>query len=135
MTCPDTEHLLEVVLEEGMDPEVKGHLRTCRDCAATARLIREMRVAYRPEMTLPETLIESRIDLVIRLSSQKSEQVPDWRDATVAGALSFVTVLLTIVMTGSFRTGDLWGPAILCLVAAIAGVGYERSFGLVPETR
>lgn len=132
MTCPDTERLLEVVLGEGVDPRVQHHLRACPDCAATARLIRDMRAAYRPELHIPDELVQARVELVTQelrvWRSRRAEPTP-W-DAAAAGALSFVTVLLAIVFTSSAGDSTVWGPAVLCVTASIAAAVYERRLGV-----
>lgn len=131
MSCPDTEQLLEVVLGETVDPAVQAHLKECRECMDTSKLVREMRAAYRPELRIPEELVEGRVELITeRLSGRSSELLESslW-DAATSGALAFVTVVLTIVATGSFVGGDLWAPALLGVIATVAAASHERGIG------
>jgi predicted anti-sigma-YlaC factor YlaD len=128
MTCPDTERLLEVVLGETVDPAVQAHLKECRECADTAELVREMRAAYGPELRVPEELVEGRVELITRqLSRRSSERVESSRwDAATSGALALVTVVLTILATGSFVGEELWRPGLMGGIAAVAAASYER---------
>lgn len=129
MTCPDTELLLEVVLEDKIDPETEGHVRACAECSATARLVREMQASYRPNLRMPDEHIEARIDwLVQRLPAESAARAEaKLVDALISGALALATVVFTVVLTGSLRGGSLWGPGLLGVIAMIAAAGYERN--------
>jgi len=128
MTCPDTERLLEAVLGETADPAVQHHLRACSDCGATSRVVREMRASYRPELLVPEELIERRVELILETLSPSDAALHETRlrDAAVTSTLALTTVFLTIVVTGSYGTTGLWGPGLVGVIAAIAAGVYER---------
>lgn len=131
MSCPDTERLLEAVLGDNADPAVQHHLRACLDCRATARLVREMRAAYRPELLVPEELVERRVGVILEALSSNGAPPHETRlqDVAASAALALTTVVLTTVVTGSLGTTGLWGPAFLGVLAMIAAGVYERGVG------
>lgn len=131
MTCPDTERLLEVVLGETADPAVQHHLRACPDCRAISRLVRELRASYRPELLVPDELIERRVELILQALSPSDAALHHTRprDAAVGSVLALATVFLTILATGSFGDSGLWGPGLLGLIAMIAAATYEHGVG------
>lgn len=134
MNCPNTEQLLEVVLGETVDPAVQVHLRDCRECEDTSTLIKEMRAAYRPALRVPDELVEGRVELITReLSGYSSERHESslW-DAATSAVLAFVTVVLTVVATGSFGGGVVWGPGLVGVIAMVVAASYERSIGYRP---
>lgn len=131
MTCPDTERLLEAVLGETADPAVEHHLGACPDCRATSRLVRELRAAYRPQLIVPEELVERRVGVILQALSPSDAALHHTRprDAAVGSVLALATVFLTIVATGSLGDSGLWGPGWLGLIAVIAAATYEHGVG------
>lgn len=126
MTCPDTDVLLDVALENRHDPEIEAHLGSCRECGETVRLVRVMKEGYEPEMIISGALVEARTDLVMAELATRAEKQSSNRWAAVGtGALASLTVALTIVATGSLAGGSIWGPAILCVLSGLVAVAYE----------
>lgn len=126
MTCPDTDVLLDVALENRHDPEIEAHLGSCRECGETVRLVRVMKEGYEPEMIISGAHVEARTDLVMaELATQAEKQSSSRRAAVGTGVLASLTVALTIVATGSLAGGSIWGPAILCLLSGLVAVAYE----------
>lgn len=130
MTCPDTDVLLDVALENRHDPEIEAHLGSCRECGETVRLVRVMKEGYEPEMIISGALVEARTDLVMaELATQAEKQSSNRWAAVGTGALASLTVALTIVATGSLAGGSIWGPAILCVLSGLVAMVYERGSG------
>lgn len=131
MTCPDTDRLLEVVLEGKTDADCQAHVQACPECAATSRLVREMRAAYRPELHIPDEVLEARVDWIVQQlpTSSPARAESTLVDALVSGVLAFATVLLTIVGTGSVGGRGLWGPVALAVIAMLAAGLFERRAG------
>lgn len=134
MSCPDLERLLSVVVDGVVDPEADAHVRSCATCGGTLRLVRGMRAAYRPEMSLPDSLIESRVEWVLSElgAPEHGRSATPW-ELAVTGTLAFLTVLVTLIVTGSMGSGGVWGPALLCVVSALGAIAYERFSGAAYE--
>ena len=131
MICPDTERLLEALIDGRSSPEIDAHIQRCHDCRSTARLLRSMRAAYLPELRLPAELVEDRVSLIVgELAVDGSRATPSTAlDALISGLLAVATVALTVVATGSLGEARPEVPVVLALVAGVAAVLRERSLG------
>lgn len=131
MTCPDTERLLEALIDGHSSPEIDAHIQGCHDCRSTARLLRSMRAAYLPELRLPADLVEDRVSLIVgELAVDGSRATPSTAlDALISGLLAVATVALTVVATGSLGEARPEVPIVLALAAGVAAVLRERSLG------
>lgn len=131
MTCPDTERLLEALIDGHGSPEIEAHIQSCADCRSTARLLRSMRAAYLPELRLPAELVEDRVSLIVgELAVDGPGATPSTAlDAVVSGLLAVATVTLTVVATGSLGEARPEVPVVLALLAGVAAVLRERGSG------
>ncbi len=136
MTCPDTERLLEALIDGHGSPEIDAHIQSCADCRSTARLLRSMRAAYLPELRLPPELVEDRVRLIVgelAVDGQRAEPSTAL-DAVISGVLAAATVALTVVATGSLGEARPEIPVAMALLAGVAAVVRERTVRDKPVT-
>ena len=127
MSCPDTERVVDLALRQALDPAAAAHLRECSDCREEVRLIEAIREAHDPVMSVPDELIEAAVELVIAETSRPTAALAPGRwDVAAAGALGSLTVLLTVVATGSAQGGPSWMIGFSVL-GGLAAASYEAT--------
>ena len=127
MSCPDIERIIDLVAGDEIDPEAHTHLQTCSECRAQLTLLREVRSALDPELSVPPEMIEAAFEAAVpprrRRSTAASVSVVE---RFVAGALGGVTVLLTLV--GTQAVGDATPSQILIWIT-LAGIAVAVNEG------
>ena len=108
MSCPDINRLIDLSAAELRDSELETHLEYCPSCGAEFRLIREIPVALRPDIDVPEALIlRVMADISGAGPSRETDSVPVLQ-VFGAGVLGTITALITLGATGSASTGNLF---------------------------
>jgi len=118
MSCPDINRLIDFLVEDRPDSELEAHLEQCVSCQADFRLLREIPVALRPEIEVPERLVR-RVMAGIPLPENHLEkrQIPA-SQVLGSGLLGTLTTISALVAIGSGGTGD---PADMLLFSLAVG--------------
>ncbi len=125
MNCPDINRLIDLAESPEADREIRDHLEDCGTCRATLALIRELPAAYRPEMEVPEELVQKTLGAVFGLEPVTPSPVFVPLHALIAGTLGAVTVVLGIALSGSVGSGGSKELLLFSLGAGLAAALYE----------
>ena len=136
MSCPDINRLIDLLGDPQSDVELLAHLEGCPSCQAEYRLIQEIPAAFRPEIEVPEALVQRVMaGIPVSTSPQERPRVPAIQ-VLAAGVLGSLTAAAAILATGLGGTG---GPLDLLLfslgVGLVAGVVQSREGRLVRVDR
>jgi len=120
MSCPDINRLIDFLVEDRPDLELEAHFEQCVSCQADFRLLREIPAALRPEIEVPERLVQRVMaDIPLPEDHLGKRQVPA-AHVVGSGVLGALTTIAALVATGSGGTGD---PADMLLFSLVVGMG------------
>jgi hypothetical protein len=118
MQCPDPDRLFDLLGGDAIDREVREHVESCATCGAELLLMSDLGDALRPEVAVPEELIQRVVAGFDVYAEQRVERVPavhSW----ASGLLGAVTTLAVLLGTGAFGNA---APLALAMSALLVGV-------------
>jgi len=119
MSCPDINRLIDFLGDGRPDADLEAHLEECPSCQADFRLLRELPAAFRPEIEVPEQLVQRVMaELALAGLSPERHQTPALQ-VLGSGLLGSLTAVSVITATGSGSAGD---PIDLLLFAFAVGL-------------
>ncbi len=125
MSCPDINRLIDLLDDPRADVELLAHLEGCPSCQAEFRLIQEIPAAFRPELEVPEALVQRVMaDIAVSTSSSGRPRVPALQ-VLAAGVLGSITAAAAILATGSGGTGDPLDLLLFCLGVGTVSIGLQ----------
>jgi anti-sigma factor RsiW len=96
MSCPDIDHLIDLAAGAPADAELQAHLESCPTCLRDLRLIREIPVAFRQELEVPDGLVR-RVMADVRARGSREETRRGVRTqvvgTTILGSLTAAAVV------------------------------------------
>jgi hypothetical protein len=119
MSCPDINRLIDLLGVDQEDAEVEKHLETCPSCQASFRLLRELPAAFRPEIELPDHLVQGVMENLSWAESSPEPYRPPGLQVLGSGLLGSLTAICVIVATDSRSAGN---PVDLLLFALAVGL-------------
>jgi len=127
MSCPDINRLIDLLGDPQSDVELLAHLEGCPSCQVEYRLIREIPAAFRPEIEVPEALVQRVLaDIALTTPPPERTRVPALQLLT-GGVLGSITAVAAILATGLGGTGRPLDLLLFSLgVGLIAGVAQSR---------
>ena len=119
MSCPDVNRLIDFLGGNQPDPELEAHLSVCPSCRTDLRLLREIPAAFRPELAVPEPLIQRVMaDLPLPEAATGAHPASPFQ-VFGSGLLGTLTAMATIAVTGSGVPGD---PSTMILFSLVVGL-------------
>ena len=119
MSCPDINRLIDLLGADQEDTEVEKHLEECPSCQASVRLLRELPAAFRPEIELPDHLVQGVMDGLSQAEISTEPYRPPGLQVLGSGLLGSLTAISVIVATDSRSAGN---PVDLLLFALAVGL-------------
>lgn len=134
MTCPDIARLLDLVLEDEVDPEIGAHVRECLECGATIRFVREVRAGYAMELPVSDASFDRALHTVqaaIAAGRDGVDPTP-WDLAAMVGLGAATSV---VILGGTGSVGELgWPVFLIVLLSGAAAAVYEYGQSRVLRT-
>jgi hypothetical protein len=122
MKCPNPDKLLHYQKSGSLDPELEDHLEKCPDCRTDLFIIRELPFAVRPQVEVPEWLIDRVVaEFPPAETSSDLPETPPAR-VLVRAILGVTTALAGFVATGTLGLGSSMNPLLLSLVGGVGAV-------------
>jgi hypothetical protein len=119
MSCPDINRLIDLLGADQEDAEVEKHLARCPSCQANFRILRELPAAFRPEIEMPDHLVQGVMDNLFGAEISPEPYRPPGLQVLGSGLLGSLTAICVIVATDSRRAGN---PVDLLLFALAVGL-------------
>ena len=96
MSCPDIDHLIDLAAGARADAELQAHVESCPTCRRDLLLIREIPVAFRRELEVPDGLVQ-RVMADVRVRGAREETRRGVRTqvlgTTILGSLTAAAVV------------------------------------------
>jgi len=124
MKCPDTDLLIDLASADHTDPDLQAHLEGCPSCRSDLLLIRELPVAFFPEVEVPEHLVRRAMAGVERVRAEE-ERRNLRMEVLGAGVLGSLTAAAVIFHTGVGSGG--WALLAYCII--VGGLSGATRFG------
>ncbi len=127
MSCPDINRLIDLLDDPRSDGELLTHVEGCSSCQVEYRLIQEIPAAFRPEIEVPEALVQRVMaDIAVSTPPSGRPRVPALQ-VLAAGALGSITAAVAILTTGSMGTAPLGDLLLFSLgVGLVSGLVQSR---------
>lgn len=107
MNCPDIDRLIDLQAAQGPDPEFEAHLENCPACRADLRIIQRISAAFRPEMEIPERMIQRVLAGLPEPDPLPESQRPPFAQTLITGLLASLTAMAAVVAAESTGNGNL----------------------------
>ena len=128
MSCPDIDHLIDLAAGTRTDAELQAHVESCPTCRGDLLLIRELPVAFRPELEIPDPLVP-RIMADIGVLRAREESRRGTRTQIMGTAiLGSLTTVGVVFLTGA---GTAAPAPLLTFSLSVGALAAATRFGAI----
>ena len=114
MSCPDVNDLIDLWHGHSSDPELEAHAKTCSECQETLALFSNIHAVYRPQVEVPEELIQRTLARLDHEEAEEKTRSLRWNTLGSGVLGGFTAVAAVVVASGES------GPTLLP-IALLAG--------------